>query len=455
VSLAWLHGLRPRWPTSLRSRLLISATVILSLFFIITAFALENAFRASALQAQEDKLEGLAYSVMGALVPNEQDVLNVALAELRDPRLREPATGIRAALYDENLRPIWRSADFLIPPPLDPVGVGEKRFELQPRENAFKLTYGLRYIDLQDDPHRYYVVVIEGAGSYRDQLRLYRSALLGWLIAAGAGLLLIQLIALDWVLAPLRRMTAELRAIERGTQAEIRGHYPDELVPLTDGLNEMIVSERNRQVRYRNALGDLAHSVKTPLAVMNGVVEDPAMPENARRSLREQLAVMRQITDYQLRKASTAGRRSLSEPIALDPIAAKLTQALVKVYADRNIRFELDINDDLRLRADSNDLFELVGNLLDNACKYGGGRIRLSAWRDRAYSVIRVDDDGPGFPDDAIALLQRGMRADMQKPGQGIGLAAAREMSEAYEGNVELGRSEDLGGGSVTVRLRA
>jgi len=250
-------------------------------------------------------------------------------------------------------------------------------------------------------------------------------------------------------------MTAELRAIERGTQAEIRGHYPDELVPLTDGLNEMIVSERNRQVRYRNALGDLAHSVKTPLAVMNGVVEDPAMPENARRSLREQLAVMRQITDYQLRKASTAGRRSLSEPIALDPIAAKLTQALVKVYADRNIRFELDINDDLRLRADSNDLFELVGNLLDNACKYGGGRIRLSAWRDRAYSVIRVDDDGPGFPDDAIALLQRGMRADMQKPGQGIGLAAAREMSEAYEGNVELGRSEDLGGGSVTVRLRA
>lgn len=452
----WLRLLlRLRRPDSLRTRLLTAGSIILTLFFLVTAFALENAYRASTLRVQEDKLEGWLYSVQAAATEDGNGVLRIATEEILDPHLLDPALGVRAALYDEDLQLIWNSVEFLDAPEPRRVEPGERHLEYLRKPRRFSLTYAFRYIDAVDDPHRYYIVISEDARAYYDQLRLYRGALFGWLVAAAAGLLLIQLVALDWVLSPLRRLTGELAAIERGEQLEIRQRYPAELSPLTEGLNEMMLAERSRQTRYRNALGDLAHSLKTPMAVAHGILEDADLPQRVRGPMAEQLSVMRQITDYQLRKAATGGRRSLSEPVAIDPIVAKLGSALSKVYADRSVSFDTRIEAGLRLRADQDDLFELIGNLLDNACKYGGGQVRLSASRIGGQCLLRVEDNGRGFPEQADQLFLRGMRADTHKPGQGIGLAAVFELVETYEGQIELGRSQALGGGEVRVRLRA
>ena len=438
--------------TSLRARLLAAASAVLAAFFVLTAAVLDGAFRDSTLQAQHDKLEGLVYSLLAASRVDANGNLTVDSSNISDKRLVQPASGLQAALFDEQEQLIWTSAEYLeVPPPKMP-DVGQWAFHQLRKPPVFSLSYGLRWIDLQDDPKRYTFVVLEDATSYERQLRTYRRELWLWLAAAAGGLLLVQYLVLRWGLAPVRRLVNELNAVERGERAEIHGSYPDELVSLTQGLNAMIRSERNQQTRYRNALGDLAHSLKTPLAVLFGMSEGPRVPEELRTPLREQVGVMQQITDYQLRKAATAGRRTLAEPIAPAPIASKITQALTKVYADRAVKFELVAPPQFRMRADSGDLFEMLGNLLDNACKYGGGRIRIRFARDEQGNLIEVDDDGPGFPDDAQELLQRGVRADTQKPGQGIGLAAVYEVVKAYEGQIALGRS-DWGGGRVTVRL--
>jgi two-component system, OmpR family, sensor histidine kinase PhoQ len=439
--------------TSLRARLLAAASAVLAAFFVLTAAVLDRAFRDSTLQAQRDKLEGLVYSLLAAARTDANGDLTVEPNDISDRRLVQPASGLQAALFDENGHLVWTSAEFLeVPPPRMP-DVGQWSFHQLLKPPVFSLSYGLRWIDLQDDPKRYTFVVLEDASSYERQLRTYLRELWLGLVAAAGGLLLVQYLVLRWGLAPVRRLVNELHAVERGDRAEIHGAYPDELLPLTQGLNAMIRSERSQQTRYRNALGDLAHSLKTPLAVLRGISEDETrVPEEMRRPLREQVGVMQQITDYQLRKAATAGRRTLAEPVAPAPIAAKISQALSKVYADREIKFELVAPPQLRMRADSGDLFEMLGNLMDNACKYGGHRVRVRFTRDAQENVIEVEDDGPGFPDEAQELLQRGVRADIQKPGQGIGLAAVYEVVKAYEGRIELGRS-DWGGARVTVRL--
>jgi two-component system, OmpR family, sensor histidine kinase PhoQ len=440
--------------TSLRARLLAAASAVLAAFFVLTAAVLDSAFRDSTRQAQRDKLEGLVYALLAAARTDANGNLTVEASDISDRRLTEPASGLQAALFDEQGQLAWTSVDFLEVPRPDMPAVGEWSFQQVRRPPVFTLSYGLRWIDLQDDPKRYTFVVLEDASSYERQLAAYRRELWLWLAAAAGGLLLVQYLVLRWGLAPLRRLVNELHEVERGDRAEIHGAYPDELLPLTQGLNAMIRSERSQQGRYRNALGDLAHSLKTPLAVLRGMSDEHDVPETMRKPLREQIGVMQQITDYQLRKAATAGRRVLAEPVAPAPIAVKITQALSKVYADRGMKFELSAPQQFRMRADNGDLFEMLGNLLDNACKYGGGRVRLRFAREDKDNVIEIDDDGPGFPPDAQELLGRGVRADTQKPGQGIGLAAVYEVVKAYEGSIALGRS-DWNGGRVTVRLPA
>lgn len=438
--------------TSLRARLLAAASAVLAAFFFLTAVVLDSAFRDSTLQAQRDKLEGLVYALLAAARTDAQGNLTVATDDISDRRLTQPASGLQAALFDEQGLLAWTSADFLEMPVPPVPEVGEWLFEQRRQPETFSLGYGLRWIDLADDPKRYTFVVIEDATSFNRQLRTYRRELWFWLAAAAGGLLLVQYLVLRWGLAPLRQLIGDLQAIEKGERSEIQTDYPDELRPLAEGLNAMIRSERNQQSRYRHALGDLAHSLKTPLAVLRGLSDETRLPEELRPALRDQVGTMQQITDYQLRKAATAGRRTLAEPVAPQPIAEKIAHALTKVYGDKTIDFEFRAPPNFRLRADSGDLFELLGNLLENACKYGATQIRVEFGRQAAAQLIQIEDNGPGFPENADELLMRGVRADTRKPGQGIGLAAVYEIVKAYEGRIELG-SALLGGARVSILL--
>ena len=438
--------------TSLRARQLLAASLILTAFIGLCGAGLERAFQSSALQAEQDKLQGLAYALLGVAEANEKGDLAVADNHLPDPRLASPQSGLQAAIIDERGGLIWGSPSLADEWPL-PVSQDVGSWHFEELDHWFTLSFGLRWVDRKDAPRRYTLMLLEDNTAFRGQLLIFRRTLWGWLGGAALALLSMQLLVLRWSLAPLRRLAQELRGIENAAQTRIEATYPSELTPVTEALNSMIQAERNQQTRYRNALGDLTHSLKTPLAVLSGVTDEIANAELAAR-LREPLERIRGITEYQLRKAATVGRRTLSDPVAVRPLVEKIATALLKVYADKGIRIDLRVSPTLRLRADEGDLYELLGNLLDNAAKWCRTQVQIdvrSAGRD---VELTVDDDGPGFPDNAENLLERGVRADVQMPGQGIGLAAVNDLIGAYDGNIQMLRGP-LGGARVAVYLRA
>jgi two-component system sensor histidine kinase PhoQ len=437
---------------SLRARQLLAASLVLAIFIALCGAGLERAFHSSAVEAEQDRLEGLVYAMLGAAETNENGDLTLSDERLPDPRLARPQSGLQAALIDERGALIWGS------PSLEDEwsassnqAIGSWHF--QENENVFTLSFGLRWIGRRHGPRRYTLEVIENDHSFALQLATYRRTLWGWLGGAAAALLAVQLLVLNWSLTPLLKLTQELRDIEDGQKTKIEASYPTELKPLTGALNSMILNERNQLARYRNSLGDLAHSLKTPLAVLMGTVEDQSISETTQLRLKEPINRIQQIADYQLHRAAMAGRRTLSEPVLLKPLADKIALALGKVYSSKNLAIEVDIPPSMRTRVDQGDLYEMLGNLLDNACKWAKYKIRISASLGERSAEITVDDDGAGFPEDAEKLLARGVRADDQVPGQGIGLSAVHELAIAYDGSISLQKSP-LGGARVVLKLQ-
>ena len=437
---------------SLRTRLLLAASLTLAVFMVMVGAALDRAFESSAQQSQYERMQALVYALLGNLEPNPYGDLTLSASKLPDARLEHPQSGLEAALFSDTTALLWGSpslSDKVPTPASEPPG--EWRFV--EGKMSFTLLFGLRYANEGSVPHNYTLLVAEDAAAYRQQISRYRRTLWGALAAGATVLLLFQGAVLRWSLRPLRGLVRELRAVEKGERETIDGSYPDELLPLMQGLNAMISAERTRQSRYRNALGDLAHSLKTPLAVLQGISERPAHAD-ASANIAEQVSRMGHIVAHQLKRAATFGGRTMAEPMALRPLVEKLSAALTKVYASRETRFEIIMPADLRLRADAGDLYELFGNLMDNAAKYGKRRVRVAAVRLVASVSVNVDDDGAGFPDDAENLLERGVRADTRQEGQGLGLAAVKDIVEAYGGTLALS-TNDWGGGRVSITLNA
>ena len=438
---------------SLRLRLLLATSLTLAFFLVFGGVSLNRAFKASARHAQMERMQAITYALLGGAEPNEYGELSFANDKLPDTRLQQPQSGLEGALFGDSAGLLWGSpslGDDIPTPATQPVG--EWRFEKIARR--FVLLFGLSYASDDGLSRHYTLMLAEDSALYESQIRAYRRTLYTWLGGGAAVLLLLQGAVMRWSLRPLRRLVRELSEIERGDRERIEGQYPSELQPLTEGLNAMIVNERSQQGRYRNALGDLAHSLKTPLAVLHGIAERPQAAADNQQLLVEQVSRMGHIVQHQLKRAATVGSRTLAEPTALRPLVEKVTGALLKVYHPRQIHFEIDIPGSLRLRADAGDLYELIGNLLDNACKYGKSRVLISARRDKREVILSVEDDGVGFPTEAAHLLERGIRADTRQEGQGLGLGAVKDIVDAYQGQLKLDRSA-LGGGKVTVQFSA
>jgi two-component system sensor histidine kinase PhoQ len=295
--------------------------------------------------------------------------------------------------------------------------------------------------------------VAEDLAPFEQQLNIYRRSLWTWLGAMAGLLLAAQWIILRWGLLPLRKVARDLSRLEQGDQQQLSGTYPEELTGLTENLNAVLRQERAQRKRYRDALADLAHSMKTPLALLRGTLRE-AKPEDALGSaLDEQIDRMDRVVAYHLRRAEAAGHAALGPPVAIEPMIERVSRALSKVYADKRAELELAIEPGVQFKGDEGDLTEMLGNLLDNAYKWCGSRIRVTASLNAGGLILKVEDDGPGIsPEDAQRVLQRGARADQAVPGQGIGLAVTRDIVEAHDGRIVIGRSE-LGGAAITLLL--
>jgi two-component system, OmpR family, sensor histidine kinase PhoQ len=282
-----------------------------------------------------------------------------------------------------------------------------------------------------------------------------------WTYLGGAALLLLALllVVLRWSLTPLRQVARELGDIEQGRRERLTGNYPDELVPLTANLNTFIEAERENLGRYRHTLSDLAHSLKTPLAVVRSQIESGEPADDFRNHVAEQIDRMDAIVAYQLSRAATSGHQTLAAPLLVEPRAEALVSSLEKVYAAKNILCEFEIDAETRFFGEEGDLMELLGNLVENAFKWADHRVLLTVralappgTRRPGLSMV-VEDDGPGIADEQIErVLQRGVRGDERVQGHGIGLAIVQDILKFYRGTLEVGRSE-LGGARFVVEL--
>jgi two-component system sensor histidine kinase PhoQ len=263
-------------------------------------------------------------------------------------------------------------------------------------------------------------------------------------------LLLTQTLLLRWGLVPLARVAKEIKRIENGEQARVEGLYPVELAGLTHNLNGLMDQERARQTRYKDALDDLAHSLKTPLAALRASLDAPGeLPA----TVAQQVARMDDIVVHQLGRAGASGAARFAPQLALAPILKRISDTLAKVYVEKNLAFALECPADLSWRIDEGDAFEMLGNVLDNAAKWARHRVLVQIRVDGKRLHIRVCDDGPGFADPQ-AVLARRVRLDERVPGHGIGLAVVKDLVTSHQGELTVSQAE-LGGAQIDIVLQA
>jgi two-component system sensor histidine kinase PhoQ len=253
-------------------------------------------------------------------------------------------------------------------------------------------------------------------------------------------------------------MEREIRAVEEGRSDVLGAGYPRELSGVAGNLNTLLIGERKRVARYRDTLGNLAHSLKTPLAVMRAAISSNSGVSEA--VLNPEIDRMTAIIEHQLKRAAASGGALLGQaPVEVAPIVSELRVALLKVYARKDLSIELVTAPACQFVGDRGDLTELLGNVLDNACKWCRGVVRLTALVDgsseaRQKLSIAVEDDGPGISaEDRIRIGQRGVRTDETVPGHGIGLSMVQDTVELYGGTMTIGASPTLGGAAFEIRL--
>jgi two-component system sensor histidine kinase PhoQ len=436
---------------SITSRLLTSNLLILAAFLGFAGTALDRAFRTSAETAAQEQLQAHVYTLLSAAEEDERGRMRLP-ENLAAPAFNQPDSGLYAEVDGENGAYRWRSGS-LLGRGLDLVTAsrpGETRFHVSADLAIFD--HGIAWEDDYGDPIAYSLTVAMDSMALKKEQAAFRETLWLWLGGAAILLLLAQTLLARWGLAPLRAMSAAVQRIESGESSEIEGPVPTELHGLSHNLNSLIRQNRLRQERVRNSLADLAHSMKTPLAVLRGAAQQRG-DQALRDQISEQTLRIDEIVSYQRQRAAVAGTSGVTHPILLAPILRRLRASLDKVHHDRRPTCTLQLSDQTQLRADEGDLFELFGNLLENAYKHCETQVRVSAWEHEHQMQVDIEDDGKGIADAEVErLLRRGERADQRHPGEGIGLAVASEIIAQYSGNLRILHS-DLGGARVSILL--
>ena len=460
----------PKRARSLQSRQLLAAGLGLFAFLAMAALALDRAFMDTAEDELYRRLRNQALLLVaesefgrgGDLIPPDESLYP-------DARLKVPASGLYAVIVLPFVQ--WESESAKGPElPISPMlSPNEERFEGPLRmvrangEASEVYRYGMGLVwpgDDMADEVPYTVYILEDRRSLESEMAVFRRALWTYMGALGSVLLLLLVLILRWSLDPLRQMTRELTRVQAGSAERMREHYPRELAPLAQSINAFIESERRNLERQRNILADLAHSLKTPLAVLRARMDSGAGDGELRLELDEQLKRMNDLVGYQLRRAAASGHTLFAAPLEIQPSAEDIVRGLEKVYAAKGVLCEFEIDASARFHGELGDLQELLGNLLENAFKWANSRVLLStragpsAANRRPGLTLLVEDDGPGIPQEKMALvLQRGVRGDERVQGHGIGLAIVQDIVRSYHGELSVGVSEEYGGARSEVTL--
>ena len=293
--------------------------------------------------------------------------------------------------------------------------------------------------------------VAQTRAELNEQIRVLRSTLITSFGVLGLGLIILAALQALYGLWPLRRVRREIAQIRSGEKSRIEESFPREIEPLTEELNALLVHNEVQAEEARRHAGNLAHALKTPLTVITNAATARS-PDLADAVCREATTMRRQV-DHHLARARAIGRRSSAQARAdVWPSLQAVERAVARLY--ENATVDLAGDKHASVRVERQDLDEMVGNLIENAAKYGGGRVFVTVNTTPECVEIEVEDDGKGIPEaERATIFDRGARLDTEKPGTGLGLAIVRDVAQIYGGSVQLEESEDLGGLLARLKL--
>ena len=302
-------------------------------------------------------------------------------------------------------------------------------------------------IKLEVDPRHEPVVLLATAPmtGVKDDVANYSTHIIGSLVILGIGLLLAVVLQVRVALRPLKAISTGITDVREGKASKLPHEQLEDVKPLVDELNNLLDHNAVLLKRARNQLGDLAHAVKNPLTVI--VNEAHNMEPEQRKLIIQQTSDISRNVDHYLARARTFGtEKVLGSRSSIKTVVEDLVYAMQRLYQDSELLFDFSQLDDCWFRGESQDLEEMVGNLMDNACKWAKGRVRIIGECEGDKLVLAVEDDGPGIHEESIdAVMGRGHRLDESKPGHGQGLGIVKDIADLYGGSLSLGRSE-LGG---------
>lgn len=440
---------------SLRVRLMLAGTVLALLFMLAMLPALQKAF---SLALQESIEQRLASDVTTLISAARIEHAQLQMPEtLPDERYNLPYTGLLGYIFDRDGQLVWRSKATVdkhinYRPRYDGRGNEFARIHQDDGEEFF--VYDVEVKLLGGQSAAYSIVALQPVREYEHTLQGLRDDLYLGFGAALLTLLALLWAGLTWALRSLRRLSVELDEVESGARDGLSREHPRELLRLTGSLNRLLHSEREQRQRYRDSLGDLAHSLKTPLAVLQGVGESMGQRGAEReqaRVLQTQIERMSQQIDYQLQRASLRKSGLVRHSVQLRPVLDSLCNTLSKVYRDKRVQVDIEVPQQAQVPMERGALLELLGNLLENAYRLSLEQVRVSLEQAPGRLVLAVEDDGPGVPvDQRERILERGERLDRQHPGQGIGLAVVKDIVESYDAQLSL-EDSPLGGAAFRI----
>lgn len=449
---------------SLAFRLMLSSAIVAVILLALAAVLL-NALFQSALERNFDARLRAAIDALSANVEPAADGAPALTGTLADNRFAIADSGWywQVVPPTPGARPLLSASRLGEPLPVEAA-------DRQPRDQSRIAAFSMRdekgtqlraieqKVTFDGSPGEYSFMVTGNFDELKDEVRAFRNALYITLSLLGAGLLGAISFQVNFGLKPLKHLRKRLNDIRGGRIEMLESDYPGEIQPVADELNLLVQANFEVIDRARMQVGNLAHALKTPISVLTNEARDA--PGQLSEKVKEQVELMRDQVNLYLDRARRAARaQSIGAVTEVESVLRSLGRTLERINRDKGVTIAIACEPGLKFRGERQDLEEIAGNLMDNACKWSKSRVEVRGLLlptpgedGRRWLAIEVDDDGPGLkPEQRATALKRGQRLDESKPGSGLGLSIVTETAAMYGGRVDL---DDARLGGLRVRLR-
>lgn len=450
---------------SLQVRIIVVSAFAIATTVIAAHFLLIQLFERHVTAQFQSSLNTTLNQLTTGLNLDPQTRRIVLREPMGEPRWATPYSGLywqidaspkMNEVREQRSRSLW---DFTLKLPRDTLSKGTIHHHIVEGPNSQSLMVAERLISMEANSKATAVRLIVAADTQelRAAIDTFQRSVTQYLAVLTLVLLAVLFLQISFGLAPLRQLTRALRRLRSGEIESLQGRFPSEIQPLADDFNTVLADQRRTIERARASAGNLAHAIRTPLTILTNAAGDQSLDAATLRNLiREQGMTARSQIDWHLKRARMAASTVGHGTVDLQATLTGILRIMQQSFANKPIDIECSIAPkDLFFRGEEQDLQEILGNVIENACKWARSKVTIQGLSEGAYIVIVIQDDGPGVPESSFAnILQRGMRMDERHPGSGLGLSIVAELIDLYSGQIILNASP-FGGLSVTLRLPA